>query len=364
MKEEGTMPPKSLVHFIPARVAEGPESLSEKAVLLFNRLGLDKHIDKGTFVALKTHFGEKGNTGHIKPAWMSGVVSLIRKRTSRVFFTDSNTLYVGHRSNALDHTLLAWQHGFGSNQVDIPVIIADGLLGHDGQEVKVDLPHVKAAKIGSAVVHSEVLVCFSHLTGHVLSGIGGAIKNLGMGCASRAGKLEQHSDVHPRISAKACRNCGICLDYCPNGAISQAEGSARINDAQCLGCGECLTVCKYGAVKFSWGEDSRRLQEKMAEYAMAVKGLFKEKIGFLNFVLNVTKDCDCMSTVQKPVVEDIGLLASTDPVALDRASVDLVLAKAGADVFRKGYNLDWAFQLEHGEKIGLGTQAYELLEMK
>lgn len=354
---------KSVVYFIQARAAEGPDSLSEKAVSLFRRLDIDKHITKESFVALKTHFGEKGNLGFLKPAWLAGVVSLIRKRTPRVFFTDSNTLYVGHRSNAVDHSLLAWQHGFGSNEVGIPVIIADGLLGQDGEEVKAGLPHVKTAKVGSAIVHSEVLVCFSHLTGHVLSGVGGAIKNLGMGCASRAGKLEQHSDVHPSISAKACRNCSICLDHCPSEAIFQVEGSARIDDKKCIGCGECLTVCKYGAVKFRWGEDSRRLQEKMAEYACAVKSLFKDKIGFLNFALNVTKDCDCMSTSQSTIAEDVGLLASADPVALDRASIDLVLAGAGADVFKKGYKLDWSLQLAHGERIGLGTQAYELVKL-
>ncbi len=354
---------KTPVYIIPAQASERPESLSAKAVALFRCLDIEKHISKESFVALKTHFGEKGNTGHIKPAWMAGVVSLIRKRTSRVFFTDSNTLYVGHRSNAVDHTLLTWQHGFGSNEVSIPVIIADGLLGQDGEEVKVGLPHVKTAKVGSAIVHSEVLVCFSHLTGHLLSGVGGAIKNLGMGCASRAGKLEQHSDVHPFISAKACRNCSICLDHCPSEAIFQAEGKARIDDDKCIGCGECLTVCKYGAVKFKWGEDSRHLQEKMAEYAFAVKSLFKEKIGFLNFVLNVTKDCDCMSTSQSNIAEDVGLLASSDPVALDRASIDLVLAGAGSDVFRKGYKLDWSLQLAHGEKIGLGTQTYELVKL-
>jgi uncharacterized Fe-S center protein len=351
---------KSLVYFIPARADEGDDSLSEKAVRLFRFLDLESRIGKECFVALKTHFGEKGNKGHIRPAWMAGVVSLIRKHSSRVFFTDSNTLYVGHRSNAVDHTRLAWDHGFGSNQVGIPVVIADGLLGQDGEEIKVDFPHLKTAKIGSAIAHSEILVCFSHLTGHVLSGVGGAIKNLGMGCASRAGKLEQHCEVHPRISAKACRNCSICVDYCPSGAISQAEGSARIDDERCLGCGECLTVCRYGAVKFSWGNDSRRMQEKMAEYAGAVLGLFRDKVGFLNFVLNVTKDCDCMSTSQRPIVEDVGLLASTDPVALDRASIDLVVEKAGGDVFRKGYKLNWGVQLEHGERIGLGRQAYEL----
>jgi len=357
------MPTPSLVHFIPAKAAEGPESLSHKAVRLFGLLDLERHIDKGTFVGLKTHFGEKGNTGHISPAWLAGVASLVRKHTPRVFFTDSNTLYVGHRSNAVDHTLLAWQHGFGLGPAGVPIIIADGLLGHDGREVRADLPRVKTAKIGSAIVHSDVLICFSHLTGHALSGVGAAIKNLGMGCASRAGKLEQHSDVHPRISPKACRNCSICLDYCPNGAIVQAEGSVRIREEKCLGCGECLTVCKYGAVKFSWSEDSRRMQEKMAEYALAVKRLFRDRIGFMNFALNVTKDCDCMSTVQKPVVEDIGLLASNDPVAVDRASVDLALGRAGVDVFRKGYDLDWSVQLEHGERIGLGTQSYELREI-
>jgi uncharacterized Fe-S center protein len=354
---------KSQVYFIPAQADEGADSLAAKAVELFRKLNIDKDLTRDSFVALKTHFGEKGNTGHIKPAWMAGVVSRLGKKTSRVFFTDSNTLYVGHRSNAVEHSLMAYEHGFVPNAVGIPVVIADGLLGQDGEEVKIDLTRVKTAKIGSAIVHSEVLVCFSHLTGHVLSGVGGAIKNLGMGCASRAGKLEQHSDVHPRISAKACRNCSICLDHCPNEAIFQAEGSAHIDDAKCLGCGECLTVCKYGAVKFKWADDSQPMQEKMAEYAWAVKSLFKDKIGFLNFVLNVTKDCDCMATAQPRIVEDIGILASTDPVAIDRASVDLVLASAGKDVFKKNYKLEWAYQLAHGERIGLGRQVYELVKL-
>jgi uncharacterized Fe-S center protein len=247
--------------------------------------------------------------------------------------------------------------------VEVPVVIADGLIGKDDEEVKVSLPHIRSAKIASAIVHSDFLLCLSHFTGHIATGLACAIKNLGMGCASRAGKLEQHSDVHPRVSARQCTNCGICLDYCPEGAIIQRDGAAVILDEKCIGCGECLVVCKVGAVKMRWDEDSRRLQEKMAEYAYSVWRQFPGKIGFLNYLMKMTKDCDCMSKDQPTIVDDVGIMASLDPVALDKASVDLVLERSGRDVLRAGYNFDWSIQLRHGAKIGLGSLDYELVKL-
>jgi uncharacterized Fe-S center protein len=221
---------------------------------------------------------------------------------------------------------------------------------------------VEKAKLASAIVHSDYLVCFSHLTGHIIAGIGGAIKNMGMGCASRAGKLEQHSDVRLRINPKACRNCSLCLDYCPAGCIIHKDGSAFIREEECLGCGECLVVCKLGAVKMRWDDNASRLQEKMAEYAYAVQSKFRDKAAYLNFLMNITKDCDCMAEAQPSIIEDIGILASTDPLALDKASVDLVLERAGRDIFRRGYDIDWSIQLRHGQRIGLGSLDYELVE--
>ena len=217
--------------------------------------------------------------------------------------------------------------------------------------------------IASAYLNTDEFLCLSHFTGHMLSGFGAAIKNLGMGCASRAGKLEQHSDVHPWISEKKCTNCGICLEYCPTEAIIQEEGNAVILEDKCIGCGECLVVCSVGAVKMKWDADSRRVQEKMAEYAFSVNQKFKGRIGFINFLTQVTKDCDCMPTEEPDIIEDIGILASEDPVAVDRASVDLVIGRSGKDLLRENYDLDWSIQLSHGEKIGVGSQEYRLIEL-
>ncbi|MDH4271562.1 MAG: DUF362 domain-containing protein [Candidatus Aminicenantes bacterium] len=354
---------QSQVYFVPGSGKEAARRLSEKIEKLYLALGLDGNIEKDAFVALKIHFGEKGNTGYIKPAWLENLVYRLRQRTRRAYFTDTNTLYVGQRSNAVDHVQLAAQHGFSLEKCGLPVHIADGLIGEDDEEVKVGLQRVKSAKIAAGILHADWLVCLTHLTGHVQTGVGGAIKNLGMGCASRAGKLEQHAEVNPRISAKHCKNCGICLDYCPAGAIIQKNGTAIILDDKCIGCGECLVVCKVGAVKMRWGGDSGRLQEKMAEYAFAVWNHFRGQIGFLNVLFQITKDCDCMAGDQPALVEDIGILASLDPVAIDKASVDLVLEHGRKDVFRKGYDVDWSLQLNHGVGIGLGSLEYDLIEI-
>ena len=261
---------KSQVYFIPGSRQEEARAIAKKVEKLYLALNLDESIEKDAFVALKVHFGEKGNTGYIKPVWLENMAHRLRQKTRRAFFTDTNTLYVGHRSNAIDHVQLAAQHAFSLERDGLPVHIADRLIGKDDEELKVGLKRVKTAKIAAGILHADWLVCLSHLTGHVQTGVGGAIKNLGMGCASRAGKLEQHAEVNPRINAKSCTNCGICLDYCPTKAIIQKDGSAFILDEKCIGCGECLVVCKVGAVKMRWGGDSARLQEKMAEYAFAV----------------------------------------------------------------------------------------------
>lgn len=352
---------KSRVYFLPADRREGEERLAQKTEKLFLALGLHEKIEKDDFVALKIHFGEKGNTGFIKPPWLKGMIGRLQERTNRLFFTDTNTLYVGQRSNAVDHLRLAASHGFSLEKTGVPVLIADGLAGENDEEVQVDLKWVKRARIASGIARADFLVCLNHFTGHVQTGLGAAIKNTGMGCASRAGKLEQHSDVHPRIDRKLCRNCRLCLDYCPTGAIIQKEGRAFILDDRCIGCGECLVVCKLGAVRMRWDADSARVQEKMAEYALAVWSRFKEKAGFINFLLKITKDCDCMAKDQAEIIDDIGILASADPVALDKASVDLVLKKRKKDVLRQGYDIDWSIQLRHGQAIGLGRLDYELI---
>jgi uncharacterized Fe-S center protein len=352
----------SKVYFIPARREDGDEVLARKAEKIFLNLGLKEQMDKKSFVALKIHFGEEGNTGFIKPRWLGKVINQIKSVTPRVFLTDSNTLYLGRRSNSIDHLKLARDHGFTEEALGVPVIIADGLIGRNDDELQVDFPLVKKAKIASAILDSDLLICLSHFTGHVQAGIGGSIKNLGMGCASRAGKLEQHSDVKPWINPKNCTGCRVCLDHCPAQAISLEDEKAIIEDEKCIGCGECLVVCKQGAIKIRWDSDYRLVQKKMSEYASSVLKHFKGKIGFINFLLKVTKDCDCMSQDAPAVVEDIGILGSLDPVAADKASVDLIIKRSGKDVFKAGYDIDWSIQLKHGNEVGLGNLDYELIE--
>lgn len=351
---------KSQVYFIPAAREEGTEIIAAKAERIYLVTGFQDRLNQNDFVGLKIHFGEKGNTGYIKPAWLKKMINRIKEKTSRAFFTDNNTLYLGERANAVNHLQQAAEHGFTYEGTGLPVIIADGLLGGDDQEIKVSGRRIKAARIGQSILLADALIVLSHFTGHVVTGMGCAIKNLGMGCASKAGKLEQHSEVHPRVNPRYCTNCGLCLTTCPARAIVQQEGVAKIIEERCLGCGECLVICKVGAIKMRWDDDSQRVQEKMTEYALAVRNYFGPKIVFLNFLLQITKDCDCLAKNQPPIVEDIGLLASYDPVALDQASIDLVLKKAQRDVLREGYDLDWSIQLKYGEEIGLGFRSYKL----
>jgi uncharacterized Fe-S center protein len=352
----------SKVYFIPADGKEPAEALAGKARKAYLAMGLNEMIETNDFAALKIHFGEVRNLGHVRPRWITGVVAEIRKKTPRAFLTDTNTLYLGTRSNSIDHIRLAWSHGFTPDVVGVPVIIADGLIGRDKREADGPQARTASSKIASAILDSDVLVCLTHVTGHVQTGLGAALKNAGMGCASRAGKLDQHSVVHPRVNPKQCRNCSVCFDFCPAEAIVQAEGHVVIDPGKCIGCGECLVVCKHGAIKMKWDDDSRRIQEKVAEYAFRVHRHFRGKAGYLNFLLRITKDCDCMAKDDPPVVDDIGILASLDPVAVDRATADLVIERnGGRDVFRSGYDIDWSIQLTHGESLGLGRTAYELI---
>lgn len=354
---------KSPVYLVRAAGAESAEALSAKARAAYLATGFNDRLAEGDFAALKIHFGEAGNTGFIKPAWLAGLVWEIRQKTARAFWTDSNTLYVGNRSNAIDHLRLAWSHGFTPEATGLPVIIADGLIGRDKQEPRSAQARTASSKIAGAILDADALVALTHVTGHVQTGLGAAIKNIGMGCASRAGKLEQHSVTHPRVNAKQCRNCSVCMSFCPAAAIVQAEGHVVIDPAKCIGCGECLVVCKFGAIKMRWDADSLRLQEKMAEYAHRVLSHFKDKAVFVNVLIQVTKDCDCMAKNQKPIADDIGFLASLDPVAVDQATADLLSIQGrGRDPLRAGYDIDWSGQLAHGEKIGLGRRAYALIE--
>ncbi|MCL6611021.1 MAG: DUF362 domain-containing protein [Peptococcaceae bacterium] len=367
----------SKVYFTDMRATQ-KFNLLDKLGKLFTEAGLAGIANPGDLVAIKVHFGEKGNTSYIRPQFIRKIVDEVKKSGGKPFLTDANTLYAGSRSNAVDHLQTAIENGFGYEVVNAPLVIADGINGKDYISVPVNLKHCKEVKIGSAVVLADALIAVTHFKGHEAAGFGGTIKNLGMGCGSRAGKQVMHSDMLPRIKQEKCRACGRCHQWCPTGAIAVGElKMAVVDEKTCIGCGECTVTCPHGAIGINWKNNQKdALQEKMAEYTAGVLKNKKGKAGFVTFLTNITPDCDCFSFSDAPVVRDIGILASLDPVAIDQACFDLVNRERGlpgsklegredaADKFAALYpEIDGTRQLSYGEEIGLGTREYELIKI-
>jgi hypothetical protein len=376
---------KSLVFFSDLRV-ESKKTLFDKIDLLLNRTDLKGKIKEKDLVAIKLHFGEKGNTAYVRPIFLRKIVDRVRECKGKPFLTDTNTLYTGTRSEAVSHLTTAYEHGFTESEVNAPVLIADGLRGNSSVKVRIDKPIFKTVSIAHSIQMADGLIGVAHFKGHELSGFGGTLKNIGMGCASREGKLSQHSNISPKVKGKACTGCETCLSWCPSEAISmispdlESKGKhpvALIDSKKCIGCGECLLPCPVGAIQIQWNESIPLFQKKMVEHAFGVIHNKKGKALYLNFLTQISPACDCNGFSDTPIVKDIGILASDDPVTIDQASVDLVnqeegnrsskLTKsleAGGDKFRALYpEVDWSIQLSYGEEIGLGTRNYELIKI-
>jgi Uncharacterized Fe-S center protein len=355
----------------------------DKVEKLLKKTGLKDAIAPKDLVAIKLHFGETGNLAYIRPPYVRRAVDMVKQLGGRPFLTDANTLYVGNRANSVDHLETAIQNGFDYAVVGAPLIIADGLTGKDYVKVPVSGKHFKEVNIGSAAYHADAMVVMTHFKCHELTGFGGAIKNLGMGLGSRSGKQQMHSDVLPKIKEDKCTGCARCSDWCPAKAIEMQPWTgnkkgqkAYIQDKICWGCGECAVTCLFGSISVNWRTTPEAVQEKMAEYALgAVKGK-EEKVVYINFVTDVSPECDCYGHNDYPIVQDIGILASLDPVALDHACADLVNArppmpgsviegiKPGEDKFQMVHpGINGRAQLLHGAEIGLGQMEYELLEI-
>lgn len=347
---------------------EGPEALSQKTLELYRAAdeGSDL-ISEDDFVGIKIHFGEGDNVGHINPGYLIDLIDHIKQAGGKPFLTDANTLYSGQRKNSIDHLMQAHDHGFTPDKLGAPVIIADGLLSKNYSKVEIPGEHFDEVNISNDVLHTDVLIGVSHVTGHMAACMGATIKNLGMGCASRSGKQLQHADVKPSVDPEKCQECGQCVRWCPVGAIEIVDGKgANIDKETCYGCAECIATCQFGAISVAWSGTSRALQEKMAEYALGVIKDKKDKSLFFNFLIYVTKDCDCLNEAQERIVDDIGILASHDPVAVDQAATDILRDDTGSDVLREIWSesdLDYNLQLKHAEKIGLGSREYQLVEL-
>ncbi|MCL2390946.1 MAG: DUF362 domain-containing protein, partial [Endomicrobia bacterium] len=312
------------------------------------------------FLAVKIHFGEDGNEGYIKPEYVAPVVKIAREKTAFPFLTDSSTIYVGKRSDAYHHVLLANKHGFTIEACGCPVIIGDGLKGNNKQDVEVNLKHFKTVSIGRDIVQSDSFIFMNHFKGHEISGFGGAIKNIGMGCASKEGKYAMHNSAKPTVKASKCTACGMCVKNCYQQALKLENKKIVMNKNKCVGCGQCIVSCAFGVFGLNWDEDPKIVQEKIVEYAAGV--LKNKKASYINFLNHISKDCDCFSIKNPPLMEDVGIVAGEDPVAVDQASYDLVNKIYGKNFFKKIHpDVNPEIQLEYAEKIGLGTRDYELV---
>ena len=356
----------SKVYYIHTDSGDSVASVSEKLAKLIDTSGVLDYIRKDDFTAIKMHFGDEGNTGHIRHEWAREAARQVSRQTANAFLADSNVIYkIGKRANSVEHLKIANEHGFNLNNIGVPVLIADGLRGRNFVEVPVSGKHFTKVKIASDFADCDSMLVLSHMTGHIVTGIGCAIKNIGMGCAARRGKYEQHCGAAPDVVPAHCVGCGACVDVCPAGCLMLKGKRISFEKEKCLGCGECAVVCKTKAIEIRWSETLENLQEKMVEYACGLVTAVHGNAGYINFLIKVTKDCDCLAKDDPRIVRDLGILASRDPVAIDTASVDLILKAAGSDVFKAGYpETDWSTQLKYAVKAGLGSMEYNLETVK
>lgn len=368
----------SKVYFTDMRTKPGNNML-DKLGRVMEKAGIGEIDLKDKMVALKIHFGEPGNLAYVHPNYVASIVRKIKELGGKPFLTDCNTLYYGQRANAVDHLEAAMVNGFNRIAVGCDVIIADGLTGTDAKEIEVNQKHIKLAKIGTVIADADVIISINHFKGHEQTGFAGALKNIGMGCGSRKGKLEMHSTSKPKMRQENCVACGMCIKNCPEKAIAyNPDKKAQIDYEKCIGCGQCVASCHYGAARAVYDEAIDILNEKIAEYTLAV---LKGKLHFhINFMIKISPDCDCASFNDLAIVPDVGIAASSDPVALDRACVDMVNAapviegsiiedkgklKDGKDKFVHVHpDVHWKECLNHAEKINVGTQEYKLVTIK
>ena len=367
----------SKVYFADLR-ADVHENLQQKLTRLMKTAGMGDIDFQDKFVAIKLHFGEPGNLAFLRPNWARTVADFVKERGGKPFLTDCNTLYVGGRKNALDHMDSAMLNGFNPMTTGCQIIIGDGLKGSDEVEVPVvGGEYVKNAKIGRAVMDADVFISLTHFKGHEEAGFGGCLKNIGMGCGSRAGKMEQHNAGKPHVAEKHCIGCGQCRKICVHGAPIITDGKAVIDHDRCVGCGRCIAVCPKNAVQINWDETTINLNRKIAEYTKAV--VDGRPCFHISLVIDVSPNCDCRPENDMAIVPNVGMFASFDPVALDMACVDAVNAQtplrgsAADDAHAKAHvhdhfqrlhpDTNWRSCLEHGEKIGIGTREYELIKI-
>lgn len=366
---------KSKVYFTNMQV-NGKENLLEKLKRLIKTAGIGDIDFEKKYAAIKIHFGEPGNMAFLRPNYAKVVADVVKELGGKPFLTDCNTLYVGGRKNAIDHIDSAYGNGFTPFTTGCHVLIGDGLKGTDEALVPVACgEYVKEAKIGHAIMDADIFISLSHFKGHELTGFGGALKNIGMGCGSRAGKMEMHSSGKPNVHEDTCVGCSLCAKNCAHNAITITDKKAFIDHNICTGCGRCIGICPMDAVMPGSSESNDILNKKIAEYSWAV--LNGRPHFHISLVIDVSPFCDCHDSNDVAIVPDVGMFASFDPVALDVACADAVnnqpvmkgslLEKSGCKHHDHFTNVspetDWKVAIEHAVKLGLGNKEYELITL-
>lgn len=392
----------SEVFFTDLRTGPG-NNLLVKLENLVSTAGIGKIGFRDKFVAIKIHFGEYGNMAYLRPNYAAVIVRMIQNLGGKPFLTDANTLYSGSRSDAVGHLRTAMVNGFNRIATGCDVIIADGLRGNDERIIDVQGKYCPSPRIAAAIAEADIIISLNHFKGHEQAGFGGAVKNLGMGSGSVAGKREMHSTAQPVIDIANCTGCGVCEKHCAHDAVHVVDGKAAIDLEKCVGCGQCVAMCRRGGAVMGSTESCDILNFKIDEYAKAV---LKDKPNFhISFIMNVSPECDCWGHNDAAIVPDLGIAASFDPVALDRACADLVNAAptlrtgnelsdkeaaccsdghhSGGDCCCHGgegkshpghggtsdkFNFlhpdtNWSTGLDYAEQIGLGTNDYTLIRV-
>ncbi len=372
---------KAKVYFTDFHTVAFGDGLPAKLKKLIRAAGIGQIDMDGKFAAIKMHFGELGNISFLRPNYAKAVADVVKELGGRPFLTDCNTLYPGSRKNALEHLYCAWENGFTPLTVGCPILIGDGLKGTDDIAVPVrGGEYIQEAKIGRAIMDADVFISLTHFKGHEMTGFGGAIKNIGMGCGSRAGKKDQHNDGKPSIDPEKCRGCRRCQQECANHGLVFDEGSKkmRVDQNNCVGCGRCLGACNFDAIAFDSSAALSDLNCRMAEYTKAV--VDGRPCFHISLVVDVSPNCDCHCENDVPILPNIGMFASFDPLALDQACVDACMAATPLPGSQLAKNMEksdfvdhhdhftnstpeseWRTCLEHAEKIGLGTREYDLI---
>ncbi len=366
---------KSKVYFTDFRAINGL-NIPQKLERLVKEAGIENIDFKNKFVAIKIHFGEPGNLAYLRPNYAKVIADIVKEQGGYPFLTDCNTLYVGRRKNALEHIDAAYENGFSPFSTGCNVIIGDGIKGLSETYVPVRNGELcKEAIIGKEIMEADIIISLAHFKGHEMTGFGGALKNIGMGCGSRAGKMDMHSASGSKVKTKKCVGCGSCRKICAHGAIEIIEHKAVINKSKCAGCGRCIGACPFDAMTYVGDSSVETASKKMAEYAMAV--LDGRPNFHINIANNISPFCDCHAENDVPIVPDIGMFASFDPVAIDVACADAVNARpatensilAERDCCHNDHFTDvspvtdWRYCVDHAEKIGVGSKEYELIKI-